>query len=134
METISGTNAESNSLPQAVAAAGKSDMELLGQSSTASQSSVRPKTQTSVAKPTGKINVKNVMQLLEHQHYRCALTNRILSPEDASLDHIVPVREGGEHVIENTQVLHRDVNRAKSILSNNEFIQMCREVAAFANC
>ncbi len=72
------------------------------------------------------------MQLLEHQGYRCALTGRILTPELASLDHIVPVRDGGEHVIENTQVLHRDINRAKSILSNEDFIQMCREVAAFA--
>ena len=132
METISGTNAEPNSLPQAVAAARQDDLELLGEPSTAIQSPVRPETQTSVAKPTGKINVKNVMQLLEHQGYRCALTGRTLAPEDASLDHIVPVREGGEHVIENTQVLHRDINRAKSILSNEDFIQMCREVAAFA--
>ncbi len=74
--------------------------------------------------------MKSVMGLLEWQDYRCALTGRRLSPEEASLDHIVPVRDGGEHVIENTQILHRDINRAKSILSNGEFIAMCRDVVS----
>ncbi|MCO8122545.1 HNH endonuclease [Stieleria sp. TO1_6] len=74
--------------------------------------------------------MKNVLQLLNWQDYRCALTGRLLTPDDASLDHIVPVRDGGEHVIENTQILHRDINRAKSILTNETFIKMCREVAS----
>ncbi len=74
--------------------------------------------------------MKTVLQLLSWQDYRCALTGRQLSPEEASLDHIVPVRDGGEHVIENTQILHRDINRAKSILSNEEFIEMCRDVVS----
>jgi hypothetical protein len=44
------------------------------------------------------------------------------------LDHIVPVRSGGEHAIENTQVLHKDVNRAKSTMTNEQFIQWCCDV------
>jgi 5-methylcytosine-specific restriction endonuclease McrA len=132
METICRTNAIASPQSPAIPAARQDDVELLGEPSPAVQSPIRSKTKSTVERPAGKINVKNVMQLLEHQGYRCALTGRILTPELASLDHIVPVRDGGEHVIENTQVLHRDINRAKSILSNEDFIQMCREVAAFA--
>jgi 5-methylcytosine-specific restriction endonuclease McrA len=51
----------------------------------------------------------------------------------AALDHIVPVRCGGELVIENTQVLHKDVNRAKGSLTNDQFIQLCREVVEHAS-
>jgi 5-methylcytosine-specific restriction endonuclease McrA len=132
MEAIRRTDGVSDSQSSAIAVARQNDVELLGQPPAANQSAVRPETKASVGKPTGKINVKNVLQLLEHQSYQCALTGRILTPEIASLDHIVPVRDGGEHVIENTQILHRDINRAKSILSNADFIQMCREVATFA--
>ena len=78
------------------------------------------------------MNVSNVLRLLEWQGYRCALTGRRLKPNSASLDHIVPVRCGGKHVIENAQVLHKDVNRAKSTMDNVEFIQLCREVAKYA--
>jgi 5-methylcytosine-specific restriction endonuclease McrA len=76
----------------------------------------------------GPVNVGNVLRLLERQKYRCALTGRPLTPELASLDHIVPVRCGGEHQIENAQVLHRNVNRAKTTMTNEEFISLCREV------
>lgn len=74
------------------------------------------------------MSTTNVLRLLEWQRYRCALTGRPLEPQTASLDHIVPVRCGGQHRIENVQVLHKQVNRAKGTLTNEEFIQLCREV------
>lgn len=79
-------------------------------------------------KPYGPVSTENVLRLLEHQDHRCALTERELTPETSSLDHIVPIRCGGEHAIENTQVLHSEVNRAKGSLTNAEFIELCREV------
>jgi 5-methylcytosine-specific restriction endonuclease McrA len=79
------------------------------------------------------VTTDNVLRLIEWQHYRCALTGRALTPETASLDHIVPVRSGGEHRIENTQVLHRDVNWAKTTMTTDEFVQLCREVVAQAS-
>jgi hypothetical protein len=42
------------------------------------------------------------------------------------------VRCGSEHLVENTQVLHRDVNRAKATMTNKEFIRLCREVVKYA--
>ncbi len=130
METISRANANADSQPTSVPNAGQVDVAVLGQPPASGQSEVHPETETEGNRPTGKINVKTVLQLLSWQDYRCALTGRQLSPEEASLDHIVPVRDGGEHVIENTQILHRDINRAKSILSNGEFIEMCRDVVS----
>ena len=130
MEASSRSHAKPHLQPPAVENAGQDDVELLGESPSPIQSAIRSQAEPTGSKPTGKISVKNVMQLLECQDYRCALTGRRLTPEEASLDHIIPVRDGGPHLIENTQVLHRDVNRAKSILSNEDFIAMCREVVA----
>ncbi len=80
-----------------------------------------------------KVTTGNVLNLLATQEYRCALTGRELTPETASLDHIVPIRCGGEHVIENTQVLHKDVNRAKGSRTNIEFVGLCREIVRYMN-
>jgi len=76
------------------------------------------------------IALQEVIKLVRSQDYRCALTGRELIPQTASLDHIVPVSRGGEHCIANAQVLHEAVNRAKGTLTNEEFIQICREVVA----
>ena len=76
----------------------------------------------------GSVNPQAILLLLERQQYRCALTARALTPETASLDHIVPVCRGGEHRIENTQVLEHSINRAKGTLTNDEFIALCGEV------
>jgi len=81
----------------------------------------------------GPVSVGNVLLLLERQDYRCALTGRRLTPETSAIDHIVPVRCGGEHTIENAQVLHKDVNRAKGSLTSDEFIGMCREVVRWTD-
>jgi len=74
------------------------------------------------------VNPRAILQILERQRYRCALTARALTPETASLDHIVPVCRGGQHRINNTQVLERSVNRAKGTLTNDEFVALCSEV------
>lgn len=41
---------------------------------------------------------------------------------------------GGEHLIENTQVLHKDVNRAKNSMTNEVFVAMCGEVVRWSMC
>ena len=77
------------------------------------------------------VSTTNVLRLLEQQEYRCALTGRNLTPQTAALDHIVPIRCGGKHVIENAQVLHKDVNRAKGSLTKEQFVALCREVVTW---
>lgn len=74
------------------------------------------------------IKLRSVLRLLEQQGHRCALTGRQLTPEVASLDHVVPVERGGNHCIENAQILHKEVNRAKHTMTNEEFVALCYEV------
>jgi hypothetical protein len=74
------------------------------------------------------VSTAAVLGLLEDQDYRCALSGRELTPQTAALDHIVPIRDGGEHALENVQVLDNQVNRAKGSLTTAEFIRLCRDV------
>jgi hypothetical protein len=130
MEAVRASHAKAHPRSTPVQNAGQNYLELLGRSLAPDQAEVHSETTSTRFRPTGKISVNNVLELLRWQNFRCALTGRVLSPDEASLDHIIPVRDGGEHVIENTQILHRDVNRAKSVLPNEVFITMCREVVA----
>lgn len=71
-----------------------------------------------------------LLQILEKQEYKCALTGRPLTPDDAALDHIIPVSRGGPvKELSNLQVVHKIVNAAKNTMSNEEFISLCREVS-----
>jgi hypothetical protein len=118
--------------PTTEPAAGSDDLVVLGQSNPATGPPLHPEGTSETERPHGRITVAGVMKLLEWQRFRCALTGRELTPETASLDHIVPVRYGGEHVLQNAQALHKDVNRAKTTMTNGEFIRMCNDVVAYA--
>lgn len=117
--------------PPQDASHGPNDLAILGGARASVAPSLHPEgPQTECT--SGPVTAANVLRLLECQNYRCALTGRRLTPDVASLDHIIPVRHGGKHAIENTQVLHKDVNRAKSTMSIEEFVQLCREVVRHA--
>jgi len=74
---------------------------------------------------------RQLRKLIEQQGYRCALTGRELTPDTAFVDHVTPVSRGGSNVIENLQVVHADVNEAKGTMTQEEFIQLCRDVVAW---
>lgn len=73
---------------------------------------------------------KQIMELIETQQYRCALSGRELTPETASLDHVIPLSRGGKHDISNLQVLDHQVNAAKGTMTMEEFTAMCGDVVA----
>ena len=81
---------------------------------------------------TDRPTAKRIRQLIEDQQYRCAMTGIELSPDDANLDHIVPISAGGEHVMGNVQVVHRVINQMKSTLPKDDFINWCRKIALHA--
>lgn len=73
---------------------------------------------------------KRLFELLEQQQYRCAISGRELTPENATVDHVVPLAKGGEHCASNAQLLDDEINRAKGTKTNEEFLAICQEVVA----
>jgi hypothetical protein len=74
-----------------------------------------------------------LLSLAESQSFRCALTGIRLTPESSSLDHIVPVSDGGSHEIDNLQWVDRRINAMKRDMPVDEFIELCRLVAKHAS-
>jgi 5-methylcytosine-specific restriction endonuclease McrA len=79
----------------------------------------------------GRITAKQVLELVKRQRFRCAISGRELTPETASLDHIIPLARGGRHAIENVWVVDHQVNSAKGTLPPDEFVALCRDVVAY---
>lgn len=79
------------------------------------------------------VRQRDLMDLVERQQYRCALSGVELTPQSAALDHITPVADGGDHVINNLQWLNCEVNRMKGSLSVEAFVDICRRVVAVAD-
>ena len=79
------------------------------------------------------VTIGQLLALLERQKYKCAMTGRPITPETAAIDHVVPACHGGTHTIENLQVVHKDVNRAKGTMEIEEFVALCRKVVAWVD-
>lgn len=75
------------------------------------------------------VTSKAILNLVERQNFHCAISGRELTPQTASLDHIVPLARGGEHGISNVWVVDHQVNSAKGTMTLEEFVAMCRDVA-----
>jgi CRISPR/Cas system Type II protein with McrA/HNH and RuvC-like nuclease domain len=74
------------------------------------------------------VKASEIHEKLRQQNFRCAYSGTELTPETASLDHILPVSKGGDHNINNISIVHAKVNIAKGSMTLEEFIQLCREV------
>ena len=78
-----------------------------------------------------KASSVELRKLIAEQDYRCALSGVEMTPDDAELDHIDPIENGGSNEINNLQWLHKDVNRAKGTMSQDEFLLICKRVNAW---
>lgn len=84
-----------------------------------------------MADKKGKITAKSLVELIEKQNFRCALSGVELTPDTASIDHKIPISRGGLNDISNLWILEANINRAKNTMTVEEFIQMCRDVTEF---
>jgi 5-methylcytosine-specific restriction endonuclease McrA len=75
------------------------------------------------------LSLHELFGLLEDQDYRCALTGKVLSPDDVAVDHIIPISSGGDFSIKNSQLVSKSANRAKHTMSQEEFLELCRAVS-----
>lgn len=67
--------------------------------------------------------------LLVQQQGRCAVSNVPLTPENVSIDHIVPIIKGGTHELSNLRLVAWSVNDAMGSLDDVDFIELCMRVA-----
>lgn len=68
-------------------------------------------------------------------HFPCALTGRPLEfnePQTYEYDHILPTARGGDNTIDNLQLLCPEANKAKGMMTDDEFKDLCREVIIHA--
>ncbi len=70
------------------------------------------------------------------QQGRCALTGVLLTLKTKSVDSDATAsvdrkNSNGPYSVDNTQWVHKTINRAKMDLSEEEFINMCRQVVEF---
>lgn len=88
-----------------------------------------PRSEPSGDIPRRPVTAKQILELVRQQGYRCAISGRELTPETASIDHIVPLANGGAHDLSNVWIVHHQVNTAKGTLSMEQFVELCRDVA-----
>jgi len=74
------------------------------------------------------LTLEELRDILRSQDFRCALTGEQLTPTNFALDHIVPIVDGGDFTASNSQLVLKTVNRAKNTMSEDDFIEMCRQV------
>ncbi len=75
------------------------------------------------------VTTTQIKKIIESQNYRCALTNRPLTPETASLDHKQPISRGGTHEVANLWVVDTlsTLPREASPSRNSCRLPRCRE-------
>ena len=78
-----------------------------------------------------EISPFQLWRIAKRQRLICPLTGRRLTGEIMSIDHKVSLSRGGSNDLSNLQFVHVDANYAKRILSQEDFIQMCRDVTEF---
>lgn len=74
--------------------------------------------------------VAEISRLWKKQRGVCTVTGRRLNKQNAQLDHIIPLKQGGSDLVENLRWVHRDVNYAKRDLLDEDFYRLCLDVVA----
>lgn len=78
-----------------------------------------------------RLGINDLRQMKEEQNCICALTGRPLTYENCSLDHIIPLARGGKHIRDNAQLVCEEANRAKGMMTEEEFLDLCQDVVNY---
>jgi 5-methylcytosine-specific restriction endonuclease McrA len=98
---------------------------------------LRDKTNDFQRREGGKLKIRKIIFNYEDVMQKfgetpiCYLTGREINLEDTKnyhFDHIIPATRGGSNDIDNLGLACKEANKAKSDMTINEFIQICKEV------
>ena len=76
-----------------------------------------------------RLTRSDLQNKLQQQEFKCALTGLPLTPQTAWLDHIDAKAVGGCDDRDNVQIVLATVNRAKTTMTQSQFVAMCHAVA-----
>lgn len=75
-----------------------------------------------------KISPIQLWGVLKKQRLRCALSGQKLTIDNISIDHIIPLNDGGSTALANIRFVTKDANKAKGILSDAELLSLCKNI------
>lgn len=75
-----------------------------------------------------KFRAMDFYELLEEQEYRCPLTGRELTPGNTTAEHIVPLRQRGEHCRANIYLVVKTVAKIKRYVAEEELVQLAADI------
>jgi 5-methylcytosine-specific restriction endonuclease McrA len=75
------------------------------------------------------MSISGIMAFRKHGPL-CYLCGRKLTAHITSADHVVPLSRGGRDTLENVRPTCKRCNAAKGNMTLNEFVSMCKAVAA----
>ena len=71
----------------------------------------------------------DLWKIAKRQKLICPYTKEKLTSKTISLDHIIPLAQGGQNIPSNCQLVHYQVNIAKSSLLHQDFVNLCHCIA-----
>lgn len=78
-----------------------------------------------------KITSVDLWRLAHKQKMICPLSGRRLTNESISVDHIIHRSNGGKADLTNLRLVAKEINLARHILNDEQFIQMCKDVTEY---
>jgi 5-methylcytosine-specific restriction endonuclease McrA len=76
----------------------------------------------------GKIRAKDLWRMAKKQALCCPISGEKLTRENISLDHIIPIANGGTNALSNLRLVTLKVNTAKHTMSDAEFFSFCQNI------
>jgi 5-methylcytosine-specific restriction endonuclease McrA len=70
----------------------------------------------------------DLWKIAKRQKMKCPISGRMLTTENVSIDHILPLIRGGKNELSNLQLTTKEANQAKHTLTQEELIQLCKDI------
>ncbi|HMU84599.1 MAG TPA: HNH endonuclease signature motif containing protein [Leptospiraceae bacterium] len=71
---------------------------------------------------------KDFYGLLEKQKFKCPLTGRDLTPETTTAEHILPLKKGGQHALENIYLIDEMASKLKRQYAEEEIVHFAADI------